>query len=305
MQENYRSYKSKTLTQFKDLVNKIVSQDASLLELSDNSFGNKVDSAFTSANYFGCFYFIKNFLNIDSSSKLGKQYLKTIYTNLAVRIRTQKKANKSKDEQEKVIEFQDKVALLKDYDSVDISDFQQLSQTFREKKESKKRDFAATKLNYRSSGLPPKKQTQPITKSNVRTSDKEIDNNNELDIERDEDGNVIEFDDNGDPIYSQPLDQTGEPYQGYHQDEDNFLDNILQFDGTDDRYTLTPARPSRRGLVYKLDIRNYQLLTIGFVYNKTELEPDSEPNSKEQTETQETDINTYSFFNTSYTEGRY
>lgn len=295
MQENYRSYKLKTLIQFKDLVNKIVSQDSSLLELSNNSFSDKVNSAFTSTNYFGYFYFIKNFLNINSSSKLSKQYLKTIYTNLAVRVRAQKKANKSKDKQEKVIEFQDKVTLLKDYDSVDISDFQQLSQTFREKKESKKRNFTTTKLSYRSSSPLPKKQTQPISESNIRTSSKEIDNDlDKLDIERDEDSNIVEFDNNGEPIRDQNREtalegvkdaaQQNEYNQG--KEDDVF---ISQFDGTNNYYILIPIRQvaRRRGLLYRLDICNYQLPIVNFVYNETKLEPDSgnkDSNSK-QTET--------------------
>lgn len=295
MQENYRSYKLKTLIQFKDLVNKIVSQDSSLLELSNNSFGDKVNSAFTATNYFGYFYFIKNFLNINSSSKLGKQYLKTIYTNLAVRIRTQKKANKSKDKQEKVIEFQNKVALLKDYDSVDISDFQQLSQTFREKKESKKHNFATTKLSYRSSSPLPKKQTQPISESNVRTSNKEIDNDlDKLDIERDEDSNIVEFDNNSEPIRDQNRRVAQEGVEDVaQQDEYNQSKEddvfISQFDGTNNYYTLISIRQVARrcGLLYRLDIRNYQLPIVNFVYNETKLESDSsnkDSNSK-QTET--------------------
>lgn len=124
IQENYRTYKSKTCLQLKLFVQILITQDRSLLEISDNSFFEKVIGLFLLENYFTIFYFIKNYLNIDSSTNLGKQFLQNIFTNLAVRVRTQFIASKTKDKQDKVLEFFDKVVLLEDYDTVDITDFQ-------------------------------------------------------------------------------------------------------------------------------------------------------------------------------------
>lgn len=215
MQENYRTYKSKTCSQLKLFVLTLVTQDQLLLEISNNSFFSKVDSLFSSENYFNIFYFIKNHLNINSSTDLGKQYLRNIFTNLAVRVRVQIKNSKTQDKQEKVLEFFDKVALLEDYNTVDITDFQQLSKTFRSQKVLKKRDFAATQQFYRQTGPVPKKQQLVVLESNYRTSDEQyIDNNKDIeDSFVDDKGNLI------DRKSSFVID----PTTGYLIDEDSVL----------------------------------------------------------------------------------
>lgn len=147
MLENTRSYKSKVCAQFKLFVYTLVKQDATLLELSNKSFGNKVGDLFSATNYFYCFYFIKNYLNVKGSSDLRKQFLKSIFVNLAVRVRKQLKLNNELAQignQDKVLDFYDEVALLLAYDNIDITDFQQLTQKFRNAKASKKRDFTKT-----------------------------------------------------------------------------------------------------------------------------------------------------------------
>lgn len=72
MLENTRSYKSKVYAQFKLFVYTLVKQDATLLELSNKFFSNKVGDLFSATNYFYCFYFIKNYLNVKGSSDLRK-----------------------------------------------------------------------------------------------------------------------------------------------------------------------------------------------------------------------------------------
>lgn len=62
-------------------------QDPTLLEISDSSFAIKVGKAFSATNYFHYYYFIKNYLNIEGSSELGKWFLKSIFVNMVVRIR--------------------------------------------------------------------------------------------------------------------------------------------------------------------------------------------------------------------------
>lgn len=126
MLKNCRLYKSKIYRQFKVFVRTITLQDSSLLEISNNSFASKVSDVFTATNYFYCFYFIKNYLNVKGSSKLGKQFLKLIFVNLAVRIRKNlliKEARKQISNQNEVLDFFDKVALLLIYNDVDITDF--------------------------------------------------------------------------------------------------------------------------------------------------------------------------------------
>lgn len=160
MLENTRLYKLKVYAQFKLFVITLVKQDTTLLELSNKSFGNKVGDLFSATNYFYCFYFIKNYLNVEGSSKLRKQFLKLIFVNLAVCVRKQLKLNNKLTQignQDKMLDFYDEVALLLAYDNIDITDFQQLTQKFRNAKASKKRNFAKTQANYISIGLPLKK----------------------------------------------------------------------------------------------------------------------------------------------------
>lgn len=184
MLENYRIYKSNIYKGFKSLIVTLSQQDNILLEITDQLFANKIGKTFNSPNFFYCFYFIKNYLNVKGSTPLDKQYLKTIYVNLTIRIRQQylKPQNKKADNWIKVLNFFNKVALLPAYDDVDLYDFQQLTSTFRTKKESKKRDFVATQQSYISIALLLKKDA-PLVLSNVRTS---------------KDANAIDDDDNDD-----------------------------------------------------------------------------------------------------------
>lgn len=127
MLKNCRLYKLKICRQFKVFVRTMTSQDLSLLEISNNSFASKVSDTFTTTNYFYCFYFIKNYLNVKGSSELGKQFIKSIFVNIAVRIRKNlliKEAREQIGDQNEVLEFFNKVALLLIYDDVDIIDFQ-------------------------------------------------------------------------------------------------------------------------------------------------------------------------------------
>lgn len=126
MLENTRLYKLEVYAQFKLFVITLVKQDTTLLELSNKSFSNKVGDLFSATNYFYYFYFIKNYLNIKGSSKLRKQFLKLIFINLVVRVRKQLKLNNKLTQisnQDKVLDFYDKVALLLAYDNIDITDF--------------------------------------------------------------------------------------------------------------------------------------------------------------------------------------
>lgn len=144
MLENCRSYKSKVCAQFKSFVEAMTTQDPTLLELSDNGFATKVGEAFTATNYFHCFFFMKNYLNVEGSSSLGKWFLKSIFVNMAVRVRKWqqiKDAREQVGDWNEVLDFFDEVALLPAHDDVDITDFQQLTQKFRNAKESKKRSL--------------------------------------------------------------------------------------------------------------------------------------------------------------------
>lgn len=126
MLKNCRLYKLKTYRQFKVFVRTITSQDLSLLEISNNSFASKVSDVFTTTNYFYCFYFIKNYLNVKGSSKLGKQFLKLIFVNLAIRVRKNlliKEARKQIGNWNEVLDFFDKVVLLLIHNDIDITDF--------------------------------------------------------------------------------------------------------------------------------------------------------------------------------------
>ena len=96
--ENHRTYKSKTCSQFKLLVNRQVAQDHTLLELSAASFAAKFEKMFNESNYFFCFYFMKFYLNIAGSSALGQWFLKTIFVNLGTRVFSWRKGGETADD---------------------------------------------------------------------------------------------------------------------------------------------------------------------------------------------------------------
>lgn len=130
-----------------------------------------------------------------------------MFTNIAIRVRAQYKTSQTGDKQTYVLEFFDKVALLPDYNTIDISDFQQLSQTFRKNQENKKRDFTNTTQKYRSSSPPPKKQNVAPTQTNVRTEDINDNYNLDLDLELEgaelnEEGYLILINLEGDQVYA-------------------------------------------------------------------------------------------------------
>lgn len=276
MLENCRSYKLKVYAQFKSFVKAITTQDPTLLELSDNGFATKVGKAFTATNYFYCFFFIKNYLNVKGSSSLSKWFLKSIFVNIVVRVRKQqqiKDARKQVRDWNKVLDFFDKVALLLVYNNVDIIDFQQLTQKFRNAKESKKCSLyvflflytspklntnlicsALTIQNYIAIGLLPKKQALVLL-SDVRTG---------ADVEEIDEDITEEINGEGGES-KQELQGTGSQY--YRSRRNLYKDTLPNFglDGAfDDREaTLTPliaysARSTR--FATSADLRKFNII---------------------------------------------
>ena len=172
--ENHRSYKSKSMQLVKQLVERLIEQDPTLMELSSISFLGKMEEKFNQANYFFCFPFMKFYLGFEQTSEYGKWYLKQIFSNLVCRVRDWKKNNSHGDSWTKVLEYWDEIALLDVYDGVDLNDFQELSHKYRKARESKKRDLQATSSSHFMLAPPPKK---------LKAAPKPIDNPADLDDE--------------------------------------------------------------------------------------------------------------------------
>ena len=172
--ENHRSYKSKTMQLVKQLVERLIEQDSTLMELSSTSFLGKMQEKFNQTNYFSCFPFMKFYLGFEQTSEYGKWYLKQIFSNLVCRVRDWKKNNSHGDSWTKVLEYWDEIALLDVYDGVDLNDFQELSHKYRKAREPKKRDLQSTSSSHFMLAPPPKK---------LKAAPKPIDNPADLDDE--------------------------------------------------------------------------------------------------------------------------
>lgn len=256
MLENCRSYKSKVYAQFKSFVKAITTQDPTLLELSDNGFATKVGKAFTATNYFYCFFFIKNYLNVKGSSSLSKQFLKSIFVNIAVRVRKQqqiKDARKQVRDWNKVLDFFDKVALLLAYDNVDITDLKTSSSLRRSSVTLRRvRSVACTysysympKLNtnlicsaltiqnYIAIGLLPKKQAL-VSLSDVRTG---------ADVEEIDEDITEEIDGEGGEGSESKQELQGTGSQHYRSRRNLYKDTPPNFglDGAFDDHEATPT----------------------------------------------------------------
>jgi hypothetical protein len=73
---------------------------------------------------------------------------------MGVEARRHINAGFTKDSRARLLDFYDTVALVEDHDDVDIDDFQQLSQRFREGKSKKKRDLSEATAALRRTAIP-------------------------------------------------------------------------------------------------------------------------------------------------------
>ncbi|KJX98618.1 hypothetical protein TI39_contig401g00001 [Zymoseptoria brevis] len=155
------------LVQAHALVQLLTTEDASLCHLTDNDFAKYLEGNFATEQYFSVFDFMRDFINFDGSSKLGKWYMQNVFINLVVRVR-KCMADADADSWQNVLNFFDGVALVKAHDTVDMTAFQQLTENFRDEKELQHRRIAATRHTFISRGSAPQKEAI-LPFSDIRT----------------------------------------------------------------------------------------------------------------------------------------
>ena len=93
-----------------------------------------------------------------------------VYVNLGLAVRKYIKAGKSADARKVLLNFYDVIALNQDHDDVEINQFEQLTQKYRHKVKTKKKDFETAGECFVSIGQPPPRASQPIVPIEQRTS---------------------------------------------------------------------------------------------------------------------------------------
>ncbi|SMR42023.1 unnamed protein product [Zymoseptoria tritici ST99CH_1A5] len=165
--EGHDYIKDTVCVQAHALVQELTTEDASLWDLTDNDFAKYLDGNFDTEQYFSVFDFMRDFINFEGSSKLGKWYMQNVFINLVVRVR-KCMADADADSWQNVLNFFDGVALVKAHDTVDMTAFQQLTEKFRDEKELQHRRIAATRHTFISRGSAPQKEAI-LPFSDIRT----------------------------------------------------------------------------------------------------------------------------------------
>ncbi|KAN0068970.1 hypothetical protein V8E54_013139 [Elaphomyces granulatus] len=180
--ENCRTFKNHTVDRCIAFVQTLMKNEPLTKDATDKIFKKHLVNLFTSENYFHCFYYIKGHVKFESP-EMGQYFMRNIFVNMGVEARRHINAGFTKDSRARLLDFYDTVALVEDHDDVDIDDFQQLSQRFREGKESKKkRDLSEATAAFSSIGPKPKKTrpTQPVAFDPTEDGDSKFKRRSEL-----------------------------------------------------------------------------------------------------------------------------
>ena len=78
LQENVRSYKNNVLKNMEIFLEDMFGKDKGLVDSSDSTFQIKFGESFNQQNYLFVFYYIKNYVNFDGSSDLGRWYTESM-----------------------------------------------------------------------------------------------------------------------------------------------------------------------------------------------------------------------------------
>lgn len=79
--DSNRSFKSKTLAKIRNLVARQIEADATLLLATDQAYTDKINREFSAQTYFSCFAFIKDHLDFEGSTDLGKWFVKSKFVS--------------------------------------------------------------------------------------------------------------------------------------------------------------------------------------------------------------------------------
>lgn len=79
--ESQESFMRTTCNNIEEQVTSLVENDGELHELDDVALTKKIEDSFSPDKFFAAFAFMKDYLNFEDSSSLGKWYAKGIYIN--------------------------------------------------------------------------------------------------------------------------------------------------------------------------------------------------------------------------------
>ena len=167
--KSHTSFKTTTCENLQVHAASLIRADPKLSQLNDAALGQKIGDSLNPDKFFAAFSFLKDFLNYEGCAPLGKWFIKTIYTNMVLRLLHSSRTGSEPDGWDKILNTFEMIALVEAYDAVDITDFSQLTSVYRSRKEQQKQLWTAIKYDWVSIGPAPAKQ-QPAAPSDGPTA---------------------------------------------------------------------------------------------------------------------------------------
>ncbi|KAF1816370.1 hypothetical protein P152DRAFT_454635 [Eremomyces bilateralis CBS 781.70] len=145
--DNVRTYKNKMLARFEIHIKSLIEIEPWIKNMNEDGLRKRLESKFNAQNFLFVWYYMKDYIDVDNSAPLGKWFMKNMYVNMGVYVKSWMDENESKDIRERLLQAYDLWALNEAFDDVDKGDFMELSQKFRNERKKKKRDFATINKN--------------------------------------------------------------------------------------------------------------------------------------------------------------
>lgn len=156
--ESHHSYTTSTCGNLQQLAASLMKADPVPRHLDDDAFLAKIDDHFSAENFLATFDFMQEYLNYEGCTPTGKWYMMTVRVNLVAQMVYSLCDRSTPDRWNQVLDNFENTALLEAHDHVDTTHFSQFTPEYRNKKEKKKRSFAATQSAYRPRALVPKQE---------------------------------------------------------------------------------------------------------------------------------------------------
>jgi hypothetical protein len=169
LMENTRSHKNKTIDNLEDHIAILLKDNGWLKDMGDEGFKRYLHSHLNQQNWQHIWVYMKDYVDYENSSELGKWFMKNIYANLghmACKLviaggRKERTADALKA-REDILKAWDALALRQEFDEIDIYEFAELSNRVRADREKRKRDFTEVNAQFTTVGGPaPPKRGRP------------------------------------------------------------------------------------------------------------------------------------------------
>jgi hypothetical protein len=148
------------LISLQEMIGQLIEKEQWLNDVPESAFISRFKEMFNSQNFFYCFYYMKEYVDFESSSERGRWYMQNIFVNLGLTTWGWIKDGKGKGEgRNKLLTAYDACALNPHHDEITLDDFTQLTQKYRNQRERKKRDFSQVNCEFVNVDPMPKKAT--------------------------------------------------------------------------------------------------------------------------------------------------